>query len=82
MGNWVSDTDLHELRSLLPLGTPMLVATAPVTNVMLKSVTRSLNIIDYRQLFHLSPERSNIWFGLKNRERLGRHYSGFESELY
>ena len=46
-------------------GTPMLAATATVTNVMLKSITNSLNMIDYR-LVHLSPERSNIWFGVKN----------------
>ena len=53
MGNWVSAlyTDIHELRSLLPLGTPMLAATATVTNVILKSVTRSLNMIDYIDWF-------------------------------
>ena len=62
MGNWVSDADIHELRSVLPLGTPMLVATAPVTNVMLKSVTRSLNIIDYIDWFTF-PLRDPV-FGL------------------
>ena len=58
--------DIHELRSLLPSSTPMLAATATVTNAMLKSITRSLNMIDYK-LVHLSPERSNISFGVENR---------------
>ena len=64
MGNWVSAlyTDIHELRSLLPLGTPMLAATATVTNVILKSVTRSLNMIDYIDWFAF-PLRDPI-FGL------------------
>ena len=57
--------DIHELRSLLPSGTPMLASTAIVTNVILKSITRSLNMID-SNLVYLSTERSNIWFGVKN----------------
>ena len=35
--------DIHELKSLLPSGTPMLAETATVTNVMSKSI-HSLNM--------------------------------------
>ena len=46
-----SYTRIHELRSLLPVNTPMLAATATVTKVMLKHITQALNMVDY--IFYL-----------------------------
>ena len=47
-----SYTRIHELRSLLPVNTPMLAATATVTKVMLTHITQALNMVDY-QLVHV-----------------------------
>ena len=54
---------VHELRSVLPANTPMLATTATVTQTMLQDITRSLNMIEY----HVTPERSNIFYRVKNR---------------
>ena len=60
---------IHELRSVLPANTPMLATTATVTQTMLQDITRSLNMIEY-QLVYVTPERSNIFYRVKNRTLL------------
>lgn len=71
---------IHELRSLLPVNTPMLAATATVTRVMLTHITQQLNMVDY-QLVYVSPERPNIYYEVKKRTNIEKDLEYILSNL-
>ena len=75
-----SYTRIHEIRSLLPVNTPMLAATATVTKVMLKHITQALNMVDYR-LVHVLPVRNNIYYQVKNRTTIEKDLENILSDL-
>ena len=50
----------------MPSNTPMLAATATVTNTSLGVIVKQLNMVEYR-LVYVYPERPNIFYEVKRR---------------
>lgn len=55
---------LHEIRALVPQGTPYLACTATVTRSIQEEVTRNLEMTDC-EFIHASPDRPNICYVVK-----------------
>lgn len=52
---------IHELRALVPKGTPLLACTATITSAMRKEVMESLEMAECEML-SVSPDRPNIYY--------------------
>ena len=71
---------VHELRALIPSGTPMLAATATVTKISLPIILQQLNIVDYK-LVYLPPEIPNIYLEVRNRTTVEEDFAVVLSNL-
>ena len=71
---------VHELRALVPSGTPMLAATATVTKITLPTIIRLLNIVDYK-LICVPPERPNIYLEVHVRTTIEEDLATVLSDL-
>ena len=71
---------VHELRALIPSGTPMVAATATVTKISLPIILQQLNIVDYK-LVYVPPERPNIYLEVRNRTTIEEDFAAMISDL-
>ncbi len=71
---------IHELRAFVSFGVPMIALTATVTDVVLLSVIKSLNMIDCCVISE-SPNRPNIMYSVHRSSNLEEDFASVVEDL-